>query len=358
MRVYVFPADLHGCGHYRMIWPAKELIRRGHDVVLQLPNEGRDIQAVVEDDVVRDVMIPNDADVLVFQRVTHRFLAQAARIIRNKGVAVVIDMDDDLSRLDPTNPAFAVMHPKNEMRAHGEHTWRHAQLACDSASHVTTSTVLLQRRYARHGRGSVVHNAIHDAMFDTPHVDSDTFGYPGAVGTHYNDVMELGFSVAQLMREGHQFVTIGESLDLAHRLQLPRPADVELGPVTLKDWPTSLTRLGVGLAPLADTQFNHAKSWLKPLELAAVGVPCVMSPRTEYRRIHDAGIGLLARNPREFHRKTQRLLTIPNLRRELSEQGREVARRFTISKTADIWWRAWTDAYYYEQNQSTRAVDR
>lgn len=360
MKVYVFPADTHGCGHYRMIWPARELQRRGHDVVLQLPKQGREIQAVIEDDEVVSVRYPRDADVLVFQRVTHKYLAQAIPFIRKQGIAVVVDMDDDLSRLPPTNPAFEAMHPKNRMlprKAQGEHTWVNAERACHAATHVTTSTKTLQERYARHRRGTVIKNAIPDAMLDVKHVSSDRFGYPGAVGTHYDDVLQLGFSVSQLMRDGYQFITIGESLDLAQRLGLPRPADVALGPVDLADWPSSLTRLGVALAPLADTQFNASKSWLKPLECAAVGVPCVMSPRIEYSHIHRLGIGVLAKNPREFYRKTRRLLEDESYRDEIGENSRAVASKFTISNTADQWWSAWTAAAYYEQSAAARAAD-
>ena len=194
-------------------------------------------------------------------------------------------------------------------------------------------------------------------MLNTPHTPSDFFGYPGAVGTHYDDVLQLGFSVASLMREGHQFMTIGESLDLVERLGLPRQADLSLGPVDLLHWPNELTRLGVALAPLADTQFNAAKSWLKPLECAAVGVPCVMSPRIEYQRIHSLGIGVLAKNPTEFHKKTRRLLVDADWRDELSERGRLAAAELTISKMAHAWWTAWQTAADHEQNGKFPAVN-
>src|SRR5689334_24701002 len=65
-------------------------------------------------------------------------------------------------------------------------------------------------------------------------------------------------------------------------LMIRRPPRSTLFPYTtlfrsFDAWPRALSALGIGLAPLADSTFNRAKSWLKPLEMAAVGVPCVMS---------------------------------------------------------------------------------
>lgn len=34
VKVYVFPADTHGCGCYRLKWPAQALVAQGHDVVI------------------------------------------------------------------------------------------------------------------------------------------------------------------------------------------------------------------------------------------------------------------------------------------------------------------------------------
>ncbi len=64
MRTYVFPADMTGCGFYRMIWPAEALIGRGHDVTIVAPKD-RDnmMQAQLRNGVVSNVKIPKDADV-------------------------------------------------------------------------------------------------------------------------------------------------------------------------------------------------------------------------------------------------------------------------------------------------------
>ena len=60
---------------------------------------------------------------------------------------------------------------------------------------------------------------------------------------------------------------------------------------------SSVAELGVGLVPLLDSAFNRAKSWLKGLEYAALGVPFVASPTPEYVKLAGLGAGLLADDP-------------------------------------------------------------
>ena len=106
-----------------------------------------------------------------------------------------------------------------------------------------------------------------------------------------------------------------------------------------------LAELGLGLAPLEDTRFNAGKSWLKPLEYAAVGVVPVMSPRAEYRAINAIGIGMLAAKPRQWLTHVRSLVRDPVLRRDMSQRAREAAALFTVETGAHLWWQAWEDAH-------------
>lgn len=345
MKVYVFPADTHGCGHYRMIWPAEAAKREGIDVVLKRPNERDEIHARVANGVVVDVIVPKDADVIVFQRVTHRYLAQAIPIIRSNGIGVVIDMDDDLSSLSPHNSAFHAMHPKGVALGKSDHSWKFAEFACDNATVVTVSADALLSRYARNTRGIVINNYLHDAVFQINPSNSSIFGYPGAISTHWEDVSELGFAPGQLMREGFKFSTIGDDSGIVKMLSLPREVDLPRGPVTLSAWPAALSTLGIGFAPLKDTLFNKSKSWLKPLELAGAGTHCIMSSSPEYRRIAKLGIGEIATKPRDFYRKTRMYLSNDALREDRGMASREIAQRMTISQHVDEWISAWKIAY-------------
>lgn len=351
MKVYVFPADEAGCGYYRLIWPAEELKRRGYDVEIIIPKDRKDsIRAEFDTNTgtpIR-VMYPDDADVLVFQRITHTFLARCIPLMREQGAAVVVDVDDDLSRIDPSNPAFESMHPRHVKAGKSEHSWKACEDACRHATMVQVSTPALLRRYAPHDRGQVIRNCVPQSFLEVEHEDSDVVGYGGALHSHSSDVPMLGNSIARLQAQGVDFMTIGQANGIMRILGLPREP-IAHGYVSLQDWPHFLTKIGIGVAPLAATQFNRAKSWLKMLEMAAVGVPCVGSPSDEYKEINKLGVGLLAERPKDWYRVLRRLASDPVERRDLAAAGREVVSQLTIEKNADLWWQLWERAYSLEQ---------
>ncbi|MDX3835572.1 glycosyltransferase family protein [Streptomyces europaeiscabiei] len=340
MKVIVYPADAFGCGSFRMRWPGEACAAAGHDVRVVDPKDRR-LRVVMEGDTVKDVL-DVDADVVVLQRVTHAYMAQAVGVLRAKGVTVVVDVDDDLSSIHPSNPAWAVHRP-----GAGQHSWHNVALACRNASLVTVSTPALLDVYARHGRGHVLPNYLPDYYYGLPRVDSDTIGWPGSYHSHPNDPESLGGAVARLVDEGAEFVMRGDPTGAGRAFGLA--ADPAGGPVPIDEWPAAVAGLGIGIAPLADTKFNRSKSWLKPLEMSAVGVPWVASPRVEYERLHKLGAGVLADRPRAWHRELKRLRESPQMRAELSESGRAVAEGLRLRDNAWRWAEAWSKAYEMQQ---------
>lgn len=343
MIAYVYPADEQGCGFYRLIWVSEALKAQGHDVRIRPPGGREGIGADIDGRTgkVQRARIPADADLIVMQRVSLAHLADAITSIRQQGVAVVVDMDDDLTKIDMANPAFWALRTDQGDR---RHTYRNAHQACLNATLVTVSTPALLGVYAPHGRGVVVENCVPASYLDVPHVDSAAIGWPGSVHSHPADLQVVGPAVARLVREGATYAGIGPPDGLAWALGLA-PDDVNVsGTVDMAAWPGALATVGVGMAPLADTGFNAAKSWLKPLEMSACGVPWVASPRAEYARFHRwerRGVGALARKPTEWYRELRRLVNDESLRREQSEAGRELAREWTIEGNAWRWAEAW-----------------
>jgi hypothetical protein len=347
VRVVVYPADAFGCGSFRMRWPGEACAQAGHDVQVVEPKDRR-LRVVMEGHTVRDVL-DVDADVVVLQRVTHAYMAQAVGVMRAKGITVVVDVDDDLSSIHPSNPAWAVHRP-----GAGLHSWHNVSLACRNASLVTVSTPALLDVYARHGRGHVLPNYLPDYYYGIERVDSDTIGWPGSYHSHPNDPESLGGAVARLVDEGADFVMRGDSTGAGRAFGLA--ADPIGGAVPIEEWPRAVASLGVGIAPLADTKFNRAKSWLKPLEMSAAGVPWVASPRAEYQRLHALGAGVLADRPRAWHRELKRLRESAATRAELSEAGRRVAEGLRLRDHSWKWIEAWTKAYEMQQATPRAAV--
>jgi hypothetical protein len=347
VKVIVYPADAFGCGSFRMRWPGEACAAAGHDVHVVDPKDRR-LRVVMEGHQVRDVL-DVDADVVVLQRVTHAYMAQAVGVMRAKGITVVVDVDDDLSSIHPSNPAWTVHRP-----GAGLHSWHNVALACRNASLVTVSTPALLDVYARHGRGHVLPNYLPDMYYGLPRADSDVIGWPGSFHSHPNDPESMGGAVARLVDEGASFVMRGDSTGAGRAFGLA--ADPPGGPVSIEEWPRAVASLGVGIAPLADTKFNRAKSWLKPLEMSATGVPWVASPRAEYQRLHALGAGVLADRPRAWHRELRRLRESPALRAEMSEAGRAVAAQLRLRDNAWRWHEAWSRAYEMQQATPRAAV--
>lgn len=344
MRVLVYPADNYGCGHFRLIFVSEILRAQGHDVELVAPDK-RQVQIIVKDETVTDVIL--DADVVVFQRITHAFMAQAVAVLRSKGVAVVVDIDDDLTAIHPSNPAYAAMHPRNERdRENGgprRHSWKHLTEACRAATLVTVSTPGLLERYARHGRGALLRNYLPSTYFGVDHQDSDVIGWPAALASHPDDPSALGGAVARLVADGADFRVIGDPTGTGTAFGLPSDPPGLTG-VDIHGWPAAVATLGIGIAPLADTRFNACKSWLKPLEMSALGIPWVASPRAEYAALHSLGAGLLADTPRRWYRALDQLRRSPAMRAEYAAAGRDTAAGLRIEdhawRTLEAWGRA------------------
>lgn len=354
MKVYVFPADQTGCGYYRLIWPAETLAKQGHDVVVVTPKQ-RDqmLQAKLDSsERVVSVRLPQDADVVVFQRVTHRYLLQAIPLIRNAGVAVVIDMDDDLTCIHPANPAFHMLHPTNPRLA--LHSWQNTLSACEAATSVTVSTPALLNRYARKTPGIVLFNAVPERYLKIEHADSDVVGWAGSVHSHPTDLQVMGSSIAQLLQAGRRFKIAGPLQGVHTALGISQKLEIETtGVITdIRAWPLAVNTLGIGVAPLAESKFNMSKSWLKPLEYAAVGVPCVVSPLPEYARLAKQGVGVIAKRPDQWRRQLLALINEPALRTELSERGRLAASKHTIETNAWRWLEAWSSALDLQRHEA------
>jgi glycosyltransferase involved in cell wall biosynthesis len=352
VKIGVFPADVYGCGYYRLIWPAMELQRQGHDIDIIHPNDRTAMFAAEIDDGTGEVtgdniIFPEQYDVIVLQRVTHKYLAQTIPFIRSKGTAVVVDIDDDLHHIPMSNPMYLALHPKKSPGVrHADHSWVWSQLAFENATMVMATTPQLVDRYARRTMGRVIPNYVPANSLRVDHEDSPIFGWGGSVHSHADDLPVVGSAISRLVAEGHRFRIIGPDIGVREAFRLPNRESFEAtGPIDLEYWIAGLALLGVGIAPLAATTFNRSKSWLKPMEYAAAGVPSVVSPSPAYRELHDKwGIGDIAEKPKDWYRLVRRLVTDETYRLERSAAGRAAAEDLTIEKHAWRWAEAWEEA--------------
>lgn len=353
VRVILYPADEGGCAYVRCQQPLRT---SGVDGEIRMSVEmiGRGIRehrgaTVVGERIVERVAAPVDADVVVFQRPPHRDTISFIEQYQRQGVAVVVDVDDDLRAVHPQNAAYplhaGLVHPD----VHAKFTAR----CCALADLVTVSTPALAERYGAHGRVQVLPNCVPAAILDYPKCsDGHTVGWAGRVATHPGDLEVTRGGVGEALQDGWRFEVIGEAAGVRERLHLPVEPDETPWIESVEDYHLALGRLTVGCVPLGDTAFNAAKSWLKGLEMAARGVPFVASPRAEYQAL---GLGLLAPDrARNWRRALTDLMRDESLRVEMAEHGREVVREsHTYERTGHLWAESWEQAV---RNRASRSL--
>lgn len=351
------PADLGGCGHYRLILAAEHLKSLGHDIIIQYPVKGNTdvgFDVYFEGDKPVDFRLPvEDVDVIVTQRASHGLHVSAFPFLRSKGIATVVDMDDDLSTIHPQNSAFHIYRHRN---IGTPYSYKNAAEICKAATLVTVSTKTLLRVYAGHGRGHVLDNYVPERYLyiQVPPNEKPVFGWTGTVQSHPTDLLACGPAVRDLVKDGHDFLVVGPGHGVSKQFRLTAEPKAT-GVLSFLDFPSGVAKLDVGIAPLENSVFNASKSRLKPLEYNSLGVPYVVSPRAEYRRWHQesGGCGILAEKPKEWVDGVKTIMRDEGLRRELGEKGRAyVAGGQTIEQNSWRFWEAWTRAHEIQRGIS------
>ena len=325
----------------------------GHDVQIMAPSKTSGFLAKTQrndrgEEILTSVQVPEDADAIVVQRPAHPLQPQMINMLRSNGIAVIVDMDDDMSAIHPDNVAFHMYRHSSKSIL----SWKNAALSCRIASMVTVSTPQLLKVYAGHGRGVVINNFIPESYLDIPHIPTGGFGWAGTTKSHPNDPQVTTPVVDKLTSEGYQFQVVGGDPKVPGAFRAKNPFSMT-GTVSLADWvPMIASSMDVGWAPLSATTFNSGKSRLKPLEYMAAGVAWVGSPRAEYRTLHrESGCGLLADTPKQWYSYTKELLTNDSLREEQVQAGYEYLKNQTYEANAWRWWEAWEQASIAERKR-------
>jgi glycosyltransferase involved in cell wall biosynthesis len=108
--------------------------------------------------------------------------------------------------------------------------------------------------------------------------------------------------------------------------------DVEFRPWRLETEMEELSQIGIGVAPLPDTPWEHGKCGVKVLQYMACGIPVVASPIGVHRQFVQHGVtGFLAENEAEWTRHLRELIDKPDLRARMGAAAREiVARKYDL----------------------------
>ncbi len=311
--------------NYRAIFPMRALEALGHDVLWP---------AHLERDVPLNELLTCDL-VHCFRRPDR---SRDLKALVQRGVAVSFDNDDDFSAADMRTGAAGKLEAGGKARLGNAKRFTEILRLTKLADLTTTPSYVLAERYRAAGAGQV-------AVIEN-HLDGelDGFGVKAAhegivVGwmagaEHERDLSWLGIvAVLEELLDRHpelRVVTIGLRLPLRSPRYEHRPK-VPFGQIL-----TAMADFDIGIAPLADTPFNHARSDIKLKEYAAVGAAWLASPIGAYR---DAGAregGQLVGEQQWFD-ALHALIGSRFKRRRLSRQALKWARSQTIDRFASQW---------------------
>jgi hypothetical protein len=143
-----------------------------------------------------------------------------------------------------------------------------------------------------------------------------------------------------LKETGWGFYVVGPADNVKDALGLPVEPHA-MGWVPFADYPEAMAQTTVGIVPLADTDFNRAKSSLKMMEYASLGVPVLASPSADNVRMHEAGVGELVKKPHHWYKLLKNMVTNQGYRDDVAGRGRVAMKDYTYSnqswRWADVW---------------------
>jgi glycosyltransferase involved in cell wall biosynthesis len=349
MKVLLLIADQGGCAFYRMKEPARVARMFGVDVQI---DTHIDVNAETDPltKIVKVNEVKTDADLIVIQRPLNNAFTSMIEQAKRQGIATAVELDDDFEMLHRSNMAYESTF---NTKGYGP-DWLKA--AASAADLFITSTPALAR-YASHDRVEILRNNVPASIFEnTPayererDTDLPIVGWTGTVQTHPND-LQMTRGALRDLPEFHLHI-VGDGGGVLNALNLPTTQSHHFTDwLPLEEYYDAIAGMDIGMIPLEISPFNQAKSALKGLEMAAMGVPFVASPTREYERLALYGVGTTATGPSAWRKQLSRLVERPKERLALAKRYREtVYNEMVYERNAQGWIHAWEKAIKHRKS--------
>jgi glycosyltransferase involved in cell wall biosynthesis len=306
---------------YRSLVPMQALAHRGHEIHIEEREEIQDLDRLLGCDLVHVLMH------------CHPAMQQVARLLKQRGIAVVWDNDDHRTMFpngDPDDPIAAGFQAQRLVAA--------MRTMIRTADVVTAPSPELTESYEQAGARAV--RVLDNCL-------PPTFVRPERVMPHQ------GVVIGWVASPGH--VSDFEQLQIRDTLErlLARHAHVQVQAVgfdvgirsnryAYAPWvaygtlPNATASWDLALAPLASTDINHARSNVKLKEYAAVGLPWLASPIGPYAGMGEAQGGRLVADG-DWLMAIDELLEDADTRRVLGQRGRRWADETRIEHHVEQW---------------------
>lgn len=281
-----------------------------------------------------------DCDIIVIQRVWHSDIAGQIKQAQAQGQIVINDIDDWYWGVDPKNKAFQSSKPKADKIINVDNY----RTILAVSSYVTISTPYLAERlfWVPQSRRLVFPNYVEtDKFVKRQHSDENMpiIGWVGSTAHRSGDLGLMRGVLPQLASEFrfHHTGAYPKYPLYADETKLPYDK-VDVLPFFVPDeYPLHGFPFDIGIVPLKNLPFNHAKSWIKGIEYASAGIPFIASPLTEYIRLkQEYGVGRLAKNAAKWTGHFKELKNA-RIRQEEAERNLEAIKPLNIKVGAKLW---------------------
>jgi hypothetical protein len=332
------PLQPNGCAWYRCKLPSDELNKRGWFTTVGFPgfNPQRGFGMVVPGDKA-----VHGWDIIVFKLLMQRAVLEAMPRARELGQKIVVDIDDWFDGLAVTNRAHAATDPKNNPDNNRE---IYAEIIMQADAVITSTPFLFDYYAKKRDNVFLVRNGIDINRWRprTPRMNHRLkLGWVGATPWRSNDLETLSpflgkYLVSRKMGFHHSGHTLNGAPFANKQLGIPDNITRTSPLVPIMSYPKLFEPIDIGMVPLSNVPFNHAKSFIKGLEYAAAGVPFISSYSPEYKYLADKGIGRVAYTADDWIYHLDEL-RITQIRRDEIEHNLEMLKDFTIDKRGEDW---------------------
>lgn len=342
LKVYMHIAENSGVGYYRQFLPATAL--RETDKAQILINDfrwgvGNHIE--ITEKAFFDVC--NWADVVVIGRMDRpEYYAKWAAAREYFNIPIVLDTDDNVQHVRPTNPGYAGYHPGSEAL----HWNKHAMTNIVDA--VTVSTDHLKDFYSKvHPRVHVLPNNLDVKHWEAQPEPKKTVRKI-KMGFICSSSHADGFGIIQ--KPVYDILKRYKHVDFYYPYMYknlfrnaPKSVEKQLKTIPwapLKKWPKKLKGLGlhIGLAPLKDNNFNRGKSNLRYMEYSLARMAPIVSPVEPYKIVNDGVDGLIAKEQKDWYNQMEKLILDREYLDTIAQNAHDrIVKEYNIWDNVDKW---------------------
>jgi len=336
----------NGCTWYRCVLPSAILKTLGHQChVGCIEIRGNVLGVRLAKPLYNGDLFASGHKILVLKLPMHKVNLIATDMAKSMGIKVVVDVDDFFEGIPSENRASEITDPQknpdNNRKIYFD--------VMEMADALVCSTSFLFDFYSRKYPKKpvfLVRNSVDTKRWEKTKKkrSAPVVGWVGATPWRANDLEQLApFIDDYLITRNLKFHHSGNipnatyAKSAAEALGIGPERFSSLGMAPMTDLPRLFLPIDIGIVPLSDIPFNHAKSYLKGLEYSIAGIPFIASRSPEYELLADAGVGRIATSGKQWVSHLDELLNY-KVREDEADLNMDIVKNhFSIESFAGAW---------------------